>query len=48
MLAWFKDNAPQFAGAVVSVVVNPLVGKVVEGAGDAVADRFRQVVNEQL
>ncbi len=48
VLAWFKDNAPQVAGAVVSVVINPLVGKVVEGAGDAVADRFRQVVNEQL
>jgi hypothetical protein len=40
-LAWFRDNAPQLVGAVVSVVVNPLVGKVLEGAGQAVADQFR-------
>jgi hypothetical protein len=48
VLRWFRDNAPQLAGAVVSVVINPLVGKVVEGAGEAIAEQFREVVNEEL
>ena len=48
VLGWFRDNAPQLAGAVVSVVINPLVGKVVEGAGQAIADQFREVVKEEL
>ena len=46
VLRWFRDNAPQLAGAVLSVVVNPLVGKVVEGAGQAIADQFREVAEE--
>jgi membrane carboxypeptidase/penicillin-binding protein len=45
-LRWFRDNAPQVLGAVTSVVVHPLVGKVVEGAGDAVAKRVRESVDE--
>ena len=48
ILGWFKKNAPQAAGAIVSVVINPLVGKVVEAAGEAIAERFREVVKEQL
>ena len=48
VLGWFRDNAPQLLGTVVSVVVHPLVGKVVEGAGQAIADQFRQVVKEEL
>jgi hypothetical protein len=47
VLRWFRDNAPQLTGAVVSVVVNPLVGKVIEGAGEAIADQFKQVVKEE-
>lgn len=46
-LTWFRDNAPQLAGAVLSVVVNPLVGKVVEGAGQAIADQFRDIAEEE-
>jgi hypothetical protein len=42
-LAWFRDNAPELAGAVAGIVVNPLVGKVVEKAGKAIADQFRQI-----
>jgi hypothetical protein len=45
-LLWFRDNAPQLAGAALSVVVNPLVGKVVEGAGEMIADQFRDLVEE--
>lgn len=47
VLRWFRDNAPQLAGAVVSVVVNPLVGKAVEGAGEAIAGQFKEVVAEE-
>ena len=35
--SWFKRNLPMLAGAVVSVVVNPIVGKVVEAAGTGLA-----------
>ena len=45
-LAWFRANAPGLAGTVASVVVSPIVGKVVEGAGDAIAGRFRQAIEE--
>ena len=45
VLRWFKDHAPQLVATVVSVVVNPLVGKVVEGAGEAIADQFREVID---
>jgi len=30
---WFEKNLPQLAGAVTSVLVNPIVGKVVEATG---------------
>lgn len=46
-LTWFKKNAPQLAGAVLSVVVNPLVGKIAEGAGQAIAGQFRDLANEE-
>ena len=42
-LKWFRDNAPQLAGAVVGVLVNPLVGRVVEAAGDLVAGQFDEL-----
>lgn len=35
--SWFKRNLPALAGAVVSVVVNPIVGKIVEAAGTGLA-----------
>jgi len=39
---WFARNLPGLAGAVVSVVVHPIVGKLVEAAGDALAAEFRR------
>lgn len=47
-LNWFRDHAPELAGTAMSVVVNPLVGKLVQGAGQAIADHFKQVVEEGL
>jgi hypothetical protein len=39
---WFGKNAPGLAGAVVSVVVHPIVGKLVEAAGDLLTADFRK------
>jgi hypothetical protein len=39
---WFAKNLPGLAGAVTSVVVHPIVGKLVEAAGDALATEFRR------
>src|SRR5437870_7254672 len=39
-LRWFRDNAPALAGTVASVVLSPLVGKLVEGAGTELSKRF--------
>ena len=47
VLRWFRDYAPQLLGTVVSTVASPVVGKVVEAAGEAIADQFREVVEEE-
>jgi hypothetical protein len=39
---WFVKNLPGVAGAVVSVVVHPIVGKLVEAAGDALTSDFNK------
>ena len=39
---WFAKNLPTLAGAVTGVVVNPIVGKVVEAAGEGLAAEFRR------
>jgi hypothetical protein len=39
---WFVKNLPGLAGAVTSVVVHPIVGKLAEAAGDALAAEFRR------
>jgi hypothetical protein len=39
---WFVKNLPGLAGAVTSVVVHPIVGKLVEASGDALVGEFRR------
>ena len=39
---WFGKNVPGLAGAVVSVVVHPIVGKLVEAAGGLLTADFRK------
>ena len=39
---WFAKHLPQLAGAVTSVVLNPIVGKIVEAAGEVAASEFRK------
>jgi len=36
--SWLLDNIPALAGTVVSVFASPIVGKVVEAAGDIAAE----------
>jgi uncharacterized membrane protein YgcG len=39
---WFVKHLPSAAGSVVSLIVHPLVGKLVEVGGEALADTFRR------
>ena len=39
---WFVKNVPQLAGTVTGLVVNPIVGKLVEAAGETVAHEFKR------
>jgi hypothetical protein len=42
VLRWFNRNIPQLAGAVSSVILHPIVGQIVEAAGDMLATEFRR------
>ena len=39
---WFGKHVPGLAGAVTGVVIHPIVGKIVEAAGEALAAEFRR------
>ena len=39
---WFLEHAPKLFGAVTAVIINPIVGKVVQTAGDAIAAEYRR------
>lgn len=39
---WFARNLPSLAGAVTSVVIHPLVGRLVTAGGDAAVAEFRR------
>jgi hypothetical protein len=39
---WFVKHVPELAGAVTSVIIHPIVGKLVEAAGDGLAAEFRR------
>jgi hypothetical protein len=39
---WFVKHLPGLAGAVTGVVIHPIVGRLVEAAGDALAADFRR------
>jgi hypothetical protein len=39
---WFSKHLPQVAGVVASVLINPIVGKVVEAAGDLAAGELKR------
>jgi hypothetical protein len=39
---WFGKHLPQMAGVVTGVVIHPVVGKIVEAAGDLLATQFKR------
>jgi hypothetical protein len=39
---WFARNLPGLAGAVMGVIVHPIVGKLVEATGDALVAEFQR------
>lgn len=39
---WFARNVPKLAGAVTAIIIHPLVGRLVEAAGDALVSEFQQ------
>ncbi len=39
---WFGKNLPSVAGSVVSLIIHPVVGKLVEVGGEALAATFRR------
>jgi hypothetical protein len=39
---WFIKNIPQLAGAVTGIIVHPIVGKLVEAAGEVAASEFKR------
>jgi hypothetical protein len=43
---WFDKHLPQLAGAVVSVLVNPIVGKVVEATGEIAANELKRLFGQ--
>lgn len=42
---WFRTKLPSVAGAVVGLVVHPLVGRLVESTGTMLADELRALVS---
>jgi hypothetical protein len=43
---WFGKNLPKLAGAVTGLIVHPVVGKIVEAAGELAARQFRELFGD--
>jgi hypothetical protein len=39
---WFLDNVPRLGGAVTSLILSPVVGKIVEAGGEVVSAEFKR------
>ena len=39
---WFSKNLPKIAGTVTGIIVHPIVGKLVQAAGDAAVEEFNR------
>jgi hypothetical protein len=44
---WFAKRLPGLAGSVASIVVHPVVGKLVEASGEALASEFHRRFGEE-
>jgi tetrahydromethanopterin S-methyltransferase subunit G len=43
---WFGKNLPSLAGSVTGLIIHPVVGKIVEAAGDLAARQFRELFGD--
>ncbi len=43
---WFGKNLPKLAGSVTGLIIHPVVGKIVEAAGDLAARQFRELFGD--
>lgn len=43
---WFGKNAPKLAGSITGLIIHPVVGKIVEAAGELAASRFRALFGD--
>jgi len=43
---WFLKNLPTVAGLITGVLVNPVVGKLVQSAGDVAATELTRIIEE--
>lgn len=43
---WFLKNVPTVAGLITGVLVNPIVGKLVQSAGDLAATELTRIIEE--
>jgi hypothetical protein len=43
---WFGKNLPKLAGTVTGLIIHPVVGKIVEAAGDLAASQFHQLFGD--
>jgi tetrahydromethanopterin S-methyltransferase subunit G len=43
---WFGKNLPRLAGSITGLILHPVVGKVVEAAGELAASQFRDLFGD--
>jgi hypothetical protein len=43
---WFGKNAPKLAGSITGLIIHPVVGKIVEAAGELAASQFRSLFGD--
>ena len=43
---WFGKNLPKLAGSITGLIVHPVVGKIVEAAGDLATRQFRELFGD--
>ena len=44
--AWFGKNLPALAGSITGLIIHPVVGKIVEAAGELAASQFRALFGD--
>jgi hypothetical protein len=46
--AWFGKNLPTLAGSITGLIIHPVVGKIVEAAGELAASQFRALFGDTV